>query len=136
MRGPRINAEALGVCGRLAREVAGLLSLHDRPSGAAADAGSRARRRSLHIEPLESRRLMDAAGAASLISAIWFQEVSDQADAAHAGVADWGLESDVASDQATLAAGQSNVYDWIVHGLGRRLHFRGRDGELAGRRQC
>ncbi|MBU4271129.1 MAG: S8 family serine peptidase [Planctomycetes bacterium] len=114
MRDPRINAAALGVCGRLAREVAGLLNLEVRMSDAVADTKLRARRRSLHIEPLESRHLMDAGGAASLISAVWFQDVSDHADVAHAGVADWTVESDVASGQAALTAGQSDLYDWIV----------------------
>ncbi|MBU4400783.1 MAG: hypothetical protein KKE86_15820, partial [Planctomycetes bacterium] len=109
MRDPRINAAALGVCGRLAREVAGLLNLEVRMSDAVADTKLRARRRSLHIEPLESRHLMDAAGAASLISAVWFQDVSDHADVAHAGVADWTVESDVASGQAALTAGQSDL---------------------------
>jgi len=114
MRGPGINAEALGVCGRLASEIAGWLSLTDRFACAAADAKLPSRRRSLHIEPLESRHLLDAAGVASLISAVWFQDVSDHEDVAHAGVADWGVESNVASDQATLAAEQSDLYDWIV----------------------
>ncbi|MCD4726690.1 MAG: S8 family serine peptidase, partial [Pirellulales bacterium] len=114
MRGPGINAEALGVCGRLASEIAGWLSLPDRLVCAAADAKLPSRRRSLHIEPLESRHLLDAGGVASLISAVWFQDVSDHEDVAHAGVADWGVESNVASDQATLAARQSDIYDWIV----------------------
>ncbi len=114
MRGPGINAEALGVCGRLASEIAGWLSLTDRLMCAAAGAKLPSRRRSLHIEPLESRHLLDAAGVASLISAVWFQDVSDHADVAHAGVADWGVESNVASDQTTLAAEQSDIYDWIV----------------------
>ena len=114
MRGPGINAEALGVCGRLASEIAGWLGLPDRLVCAAAEAKLPSRRRSLHIEPLESRHLLDAAGVASLVSAIWFQDVSDHADVAHAGVADWGVESDVASDQSVLAAGQPDLYDWIV----------------------
>ncbi len=114
MRGPGINAEALGVCGRLASEIAGWLSLPNRLVCAAAEAKLPSRRRSLHIEPLESRHLLDAAGVASLVSAIWFQDVSDHADVAHAGVADWGVESDVASDQSVLVAGQPDLYDWIV----------------------
>ena len=114
MRCPGINASALGVYYRLAREVAGLLSLEDRTSGAVASAKLRGRSRALHIEPLESRQLMDAAGAAALISAVWFQDVADEASTAHAGVADWTVESNSASPQATVAAGQADRYDWIV----------------------
>lgn len=115
MRGPFFNADALRTCSRLTIEIAGLLNIHNRFSDLAESAKFRARRRSLHIEPLETRHLLDAAGAASLISAVWFQDVSDQADVAHAGVADWTVNSNAASEQsAASAAGQPDVYDWIV----------------------
>ena len=113
MRGPNTNANALRFCGRLAVEVAGLLEFQYRLLDAAESVKRRARRRPLRIEPLESRHLLDAAGAASLISAVWFQDVSEAADAAHAGVADWSVESD-GVDQSAESSTVADVYDWIV----------------------
>ena len=111
MRDPLFNADALRVYGRLALEAAALSDIHSRSPKAAKSHG----RRSLRLEPLEARHLLDAGGAASLISAVWFQDVSDQSAAAHAGVADWTTEGLAASEESDLAtAGQADVYDWIV----------------------
>ena len=73
------------------------------------------RRRSLRFEPLELRCLLDVAGAASLISPLWFEDFSSQLEIKHAGAAG----AAAAAEETLPAAGdaqvaQNSLYDWIV----------------------
>ena len=116
MRGSRMNAQPMGVCGRLSWEVSRILNCRDWQLGNPAKDRPHTRRRSLQIEPLEVRHLLDAAGLASLVSPIWFEDVANDAAAEHAGVATWTAEDTIESstDGNASAAEQSNTYDWII----------------------
>jgi|GEM_PF-1408176 len=115
MRCSYFKADALRVCSRLSLEIAGFPNLQQRAAAAATPHGPQCRRRSLRIEPLETRQLLDAAGGVSSISSLWFENVSDQAAIAHAGAADWTIQSEDGSAQSiAAAAAQPDVYDWIV----------------------
>ena len=86
MHSPKNNAGSSGVCSRL------------------------------RIELLEMRCLMDAAGLASQIAPLWFQNVAGQSAAQHAGTATWTAEDTIAATQQNAASSTvgTNVYDWIV----------------------
>ena len=115
MHGHGPNTDFSGIR-RMPREIAKFLTSQDWLFGEAAGDRARVIHRRLRIESLEGRQLMDAAGAASLVSSVWFQSVASTAGTAHAGVADWTIESNGASAAQTTAstAEQQNVYDWIV----------------------
>ena len=86
MHSPKNNAGSSGVCSRL------------------------------RIELLEMRCLMDAAGLASQIAPLWFQNVAGQSAAQHAGTATWTAEDTIAATQQNASSSTvgTNVYDWIV----------------------
>ncbi len=74
-------------------------------------------RRSLRIEPLESRQMM--AVAATTISSIWFAVVSNNTETEHAAAASWTAQDTVvaATNASTTAAStntDSTLCDWIV----------------------
>ncbi len=116
MRGTTNNAGLTGVCGRLSQEVGRLLRCQDWWSAGAPKDRGLPRRRTLNVELLEVRHLMDAAGLASLISPAWFQSVSGVDGPQHAGAAAWTIQDTQASsaDKTVSTSGQSNLYDWIV----------------------
>ena len=74
-------------------------------------------RKLLRIEPLESRRLMNAAGLASQIAPMWFQTVASPTGVEHAGAATWTAEDTIVpsiSSSAAASTAGANLYDWIV----------------------
>jgi subtilisin family serine protease len=115
MPGHGIRALLRGAAGRLPREVARFLNSQDWLFGDLAEEKPRVFKRRLRIEPLESRHLMDAAGASSLVDPLWFQSVASDDAAAHAGVADWTIESVASTTTGSAAAAVDNgVNDWII----------------------
>jgi len=116
MCGPSIGAGSSGVCSRISREVARLFDRLEGAPGRSLKERPRGRRHPLRIEPLEARQLLDAAGLASSISPIWFEDVSSGEDVSHAGVADWTTESaDLSAEDAVASdVGEENLYDWII----------------------
>ena len=116
MRGRKIDVRSSNIRSTSSGEVSRFFNCQDRPSGDSSKKRPYSRRRSLQIEPLEVRCLMDAAGLASLIAPTWFQNVSNLAGPQHAGAATWTAENTIAPVQTTAASpsGQSNLYDWIV----------------------
>jgi len=115
MHGHGINIDSSGIR-RMPKEIAKFLTGQDWLFGNATGDKPRVHQRRLRIEPLEGRHLMDAAGAASLVSPLWFQNVAGADATAHAGAADWTIESAApsAGQNVTAATGLQNVYDWIV----------------------
>src|SRR5664280_208557 len=114
MRGRGIDSSPVGIGRRLPKEIAKFLTSQDWLFGDATGEKPRIHQRRLRIETLEDRHLM-AAGAASLIASQWFQNIAGAGATAHAGVANWTIESTASAGQSvTTTAGQQNVYDWIV----------------------
>ena len=92
----------------LAREVCKLM-VNSSPSGSA-----KKRHRRFQLETLEPRQMMDAAAAATLLSPLWFQNVSTEA-AGHAGTALWTAADTIEPAAVeTFSSAASDVYDWIV----------------------
>jgi subtilisin family serine protease len=115
MPGHGIRALLCGAAGRLPREVARFLNSQDWLFGDSAEEKPRVFKRRLRIEPLESRHLMDAGGASSLVDPLWFQSVASDDTAAHAGAANWTIESVASSSSAKASAAvDSGVNDWII----------------------
>jgi subtilisin family serine protease len=116
MLGHGIRANLGGAAQRLPREVAKFLIGQEWLFGSAPEEKPCVYQRRLRIESLESRRLMDAAAAASLVDPLWFQNVAGADVPAHAGTADWTIESvdSSASQNTTAQTGASNVYDWVI----------------------
>jgi subtilisin family serine protease len=116
MRDTTNSAGLAGVCGRLSQEVGRFLGCQDGQSAPSSKNRSALRGRALCIELLEVRHLMDAAGAASLVSPAWFQSVSGVVGPEHAGVPA-ATAQDIqtsAAGKTTAPTGQANLYDWIV----------------------
>ena len=109
MRGLKTPAGSPGIGIRLAFDALELIN--HRRSESSPQARGRTRHRSLHIEPLELRCLMDAAGGAAAVGAMWFETVSDATE--HAGAATWTAEG-ITSQAISSSKSQENVYDWIV----------------------
>ena len=109
MRTPEYDAESFSFCGVLSRELRKLLDRAACHAEGLPKPGSRGR--PLHIEPLELRCLMAAAGTSSVD---WFADVSD--GTAHAGAAVWTTDStsSIVIDTVISQTTASNVYDWIV----------------------
>jgi subtilisin family serine protease len=116
MLGHGIRANLDGAARRLPREVAKFLIGQEWLFGNAPDEKPRVYQRRLRIEPLETRRLMDAAAVTSLVDPLWFENVAGADVAAHAGVANWTTESVAtsASQNTTAQGATSNVYDWVI----------------------
>jgi subtilisin family serine protease len=116
MRGTTISAGPTGVCGRLSQEVGRLFHCQDWWSARGPKDRSVARRRTLNVELLEERHLMDAAGLTALISPTWFQSVPGLEGPQHAGTATWTAEDTEVSSAGAAASttSQANLYDWIV----------------------
>ena len=116
MRGTTRSAGPAGVCGRLSQEVGRFLRSQDWWSAGASKDRSAPRRRTLSVELLEVRRLMDAAGAASLLSPAWFQSIAGVTGPQHAGTPACAIQDTLASSagKAASTTGQANLYDWIV----------------------
>ena len=116
MHGPKIGAGSSGVCGRLSLEVARFFNCRDWLGESPSKHRTHARGRSLRIEPLEVRHLMDAAGLASLISPAWFQSATNLTGPEHAGAATWTAQDTIVQTPNSAAAqtAQANLYDWIV----------------------
>lgn len=87
------------------REIAGLFG---------GDISNRRRdvRRSLRIEPLESRQMM--AVAATSISSIWFAVVSNDTETEHAAAASWTAQDTVVESTDVSMTADSTFHDWIV----------------------
>lgn len=115
MPGHGVRADSDGVR-LLPKEIARFLNSQDWLFGASVADKPRVVKRRLNIEPLESRRMMDAAAAASLVNPLWFQNVAGASDPAHVGTANWSAESlGPSTVQSTAASTTSqDVYDWIV----------------------
>ena len=116
MPGHGVHANIHGVVRRLPKEVARFLNSQDWLFGGTVEDRPRVYKRRLRIEPLESRHLMDAAGAASLVSPLWFQNVAGSDASAHAGVASCTTESVGSStgQDAPVDTGLPGVNDWII----------------------
>ena len=116
MHGPKIGAGSSGICSRLSLEVARFLNCQDWLGESPSKHRPHARGRSLRIEPLEVRHLMDAAGLASLISPTWFQSATNLAGPEHAGAATWTAQDTIVQTPNSAAGqtAQANLYDWIV----------------------
>jgi subtilisin family serine protease len=116
MRGTTISAGPAGVCGRLSQEVGRLFHWQDWWSARASKDRRFPRQRTLNVELLEVRHLMDAAGLTALVSPAWFQSVSGVEGPQHAGTATWTVQDTAASSAstATSTTSQANLYDWIV----------------------
>jgi len=113
---PRIGAGFAGVRARLAGELAKLWNQLDGTPDDDTPGRPRSRRRTLRIEPLESRHLMSAATAATDISAVWFQSVVADDAVDHAGAATWTAEDTIvaSTDDGSSETGEANTYDWII----------------------
>ncbi len=84
-------------------------------SGPSSSPKRRSRRRvptRLHLESLEDRSLPTATSLATLVSPLWFQDLSGAEDPLHAGPAAWSAAS--ADEQAPALAGDDQTCDWIV----------------------
>lgn len=111
MRGPKTRAGFPGIGIGLAFDALELIN-HRRPDNSP-QARMRSRHRPLHIEALELRCLMDAAGGAASVSAMWFEMASNTTGIAHVGTATWTAQG--ITSQATSASNlDDKVYDWIV----------------------
>jgi subtilisin family serine protease len=116
MYGRKIDARSSNIRSRSSGEVARFFNSQDRPLGGSSQKRPQGRRRSLRIEPLELRCLMDAAGLASSITPTWFQDGSNLTGPQHAGAATWTAEDTItpAQNAAASPSAASNLYDWIV----------------------